>query len=209
MIRRLLLVGLLMGGLVPAPAFAAPSTTAAAEAAALYREMRLEGLLDEGVFAAAYERVQRHDPRARMVAIADMSQPSTEKRLYVFDLENKKLVLHTLVAHGSGSGGLMAERFSNRDGSHQTSLGLYRVGARIVSPKHGAALLLDGLDRGLNDKARSREVIIHAAPYVSSAFAARHGRLGRSWGCPAVSAADMPKVIELLRDGGLLYVHGA
>jgi hypothetical protein len=205
---RLMLVGLLMGGLVPTPAFAAPSTVAP-EAATLYREMRLEGVLDEAVFAAAFERVQRHGSRARMVAIADMSQPSTAKRLYVFDLENKKLVLRTLVAHGSGSGGLMAERFSNRDGSHATSLGLYRVGARIVSPKHGAALLLDGLDRGLNDNARSREVIIHAAPYVSAAFAARQGRLGRSWGCPAVSAADMPKVIDLLRDGGLLYVYGA
>src|SRR5688572_15120095 len=205
-----MLIGLLMGGPVPAPAaFAGPSSVVATEAATLYREMRLEGLLDEVVFAAAYERVQRHDGRARMVAIADMSQPSSQKRFYVFDLESKKLVLHTLVAHGSGSGGLVAERFSNRDGSHQTSLGLYRVGARIVSPKHGAALLLDGLDRGLNDRARSREVIIHSAPYVSSAFVARHGKLGRSWGCPAVPAADMPKVIELLRDGGLLFVYGA
>jgi hypothetical protein len=207
---NLMLIGLLMGGSVPTPAASAgPSTAVAPEAATLYREMRLEGVLDEGVFAAAFERVQRHGSRARMVAIADMSQPSTQKRLYVFDLENKKLVLRTLVAHGSGSGGLMAERFSNRDGSHATSLGLYRVGARIVSPKHGAALLLDGLDRGLNDKARSREVIIHAAPYVSAEFVASQGRLGRSWGCPAVSHADMPKVIDLLRDGGLLYVYGA
>jgi L,D-transpeptidase-like protein len=202
-----MLIGLLMGGPVPAPA--GPSTTVASEAVALYREMRLEGVLDEVVFTAAHERVQRHGARARMVAIADMSQPSTAKRLYVFDFENKKLVLRTWVAHGSGSGGLMAERFGNSDGSHQTSLGLYRVGARIVSPKHGAALLLDGLDRGVNDKARSREVIIHAAPYVSAAFVASQGRLGRSWGCPAVSAADMPKLIDLLRDGGLLYVYGA
>src|SRR5688572_19018030 len=175
-----LLVGLLMGGPVPAPAaFADPSTAVASEAVTLYREMRLEGVLDEVVFAAAYERVERHGSRARMVAIADMSRPSTEKRFYVFDLENKELVLRTYVAHGSGSGDLMAERFSNRDGSHQTSLGLYRVGGRIVSPKHGPALLLDGLERGINDQARSREVIIHAASYVSSEFVARHGRLGR------------------------------
>jgi hypothetical protein len=203
----LLLIGLLMSGPVPAPA--GPSTVVASEAATLYREMRLEGVLDEVVFTAAYEGVERHGSRARMLAIADMSQPSTEKRFYVFDLENKQLVLRTLVAHGSGSGDLMAERFSNRDGSHQTSLGMYRVGARIVSPKHGPALLLDGLDRGVNDKARSREVIIHAAAYVSAEFVARNGWLGRSWGCPAVPAADMPKVIELLRDGGLLYVYGS
>ena len=83
------------------------------------------------------------------------------------------------------------------------------MGARIVSPKHGAALLLDGLDRGVNDNARSREVIIHAAPYVSPEFVARHGQLGRSWGCPAVPAAEMGKVVELLRDGGLLYVYAS
>ena len=195
----------------PTPAFAvpaAPPTSIEREAADLFREMRLEGVLDEAVFAAGYESAESHGVRARMMAIADMSQPSTAKRLYVFDLETKQLVLRTFVAHGSNSGDLMAERFSNRDGSHQTSLGLYRVGTRIVSPKHGAALLLDGLDRGLNDGARRREVIIHGAPYVSAAFIARQGRLGRSWGCPAVSDEDMPKVIELLGDGGLLYIYG-
>jgi hypothetical protein len=98
--------------------------------------------------------------------------------------------------------------FSNREGSHQTSLGLYRVGAEIVSPKHGAALLLHGLERGINCKALEREVIMHGADYVSDDFIAEHGRLGRSWGCPAVSRADMPRMLELLADGGLLYVHG-
>lgn len=180
----------------------------ATEAADLYREMRLEGVLDEAVFSAGYASVQRHGVRARMVAIADMSQPSTAKRLYVFDLETRTLVLRTFVAHGTNSGELMAERFSNRDGSHQTSLGLYRVGERIVSPKHGPALLLDGLDRGLNDGALRREVIIHGAPYVSPEFIAQHGRLGRSWGCPAVPIEDMTRVIDLLGNGGLLYVYG-
>jgi hypothetical protein len=206
-----ILLALIMGGpLTAAPvAHARASALVPSGAADLYREMRLEGVLDETVFAAAYERVQAHGGGARMVAIADMSQPSSAERFYVFDLENRKLVLRTLVAHGSGSGDLMAERFSNRDGSHQTSLGLYRVGSRIRSPKHGAALLLDGLDPGINDRARSREVIIHSASYVSSAFVARHGRLGRSWGCPAVPVADLPKIIDLLSDGGLLYVYGA
>ena len=206
MIRHIL-IGLLMSGPVSASAVPAPSV--AIESAALYREMRLQGVLDEVVFTTAYERVQSQGSAARMVAIADMSRPSSEKRLFVFDFERKELVLQTFVAHGSGSGDLMAERFSNRDGSHQTSLGLYRVGSRIVSPKHGAALLLDGLDRGVNDRARAREVIIHAAPYVSADFVARQGRLGRSWGCPAVPVADMPQVIDLLQDGGLLYLYGA
>jgi hypothetical protein len=204
-----MLIALLMGNPVTAVPSAPVDAPAVASAADLYREMRLEGVLAEPVFTAAYESMQAHGLSARMVAIADMSQPSSEKRLYIFDLESKKLVLHTLVAHGSGSGDLMADRFSNRHGSHQTSLGMYRVGARIHSPKHGAALLLDGLDRGVNDQARAREVIIHGATYVSQDFVARQGRLGRSWGCPAVSAADMPKVIDLLANGGLLYIYGA
>jgi hypothetical protein len=204
--RRLLLAFML--GLATALPPAASATVAATTASDLYREMRLEGVLEEAVFAAGYQSMQRHGLSATMLAIADMSQPSSARRLYVFDLVKKELVLRTFVAHGSGSGDLMAERFSNREGSHQTSLGMYRVGARIHSPKHGAALRLDGLDAGVNDNAWSREVIIHGASYVSAAFVARQGRLGRSWGCPAVSREDMPKLIELLADGGLLYLHG-
>lgn len=187
---------------------ASASVVAGNEADALYREMGLHGILDSEVFAAGYRSMEGHGTRARMLAIADMSQPSTARRLYIFDLESKRLVLRTLVAHGSNSGGLLAERFSNRDGSHQTSLGLYRVGSRIVSPKHGPALLLHGLDKGANDNARSREVIIHGADYVSTGFIAAHGRLGRSWGCPAVPVEAMAQVIDLLADEALLYVYG-
>jgi len=195
----------------PMPAVAATTDVSAAtgyEAEVLYREMGLEGTIESAVFAAGYGSVEGRGLEARVLAIADMSQPSTAQRLYIFDLQAKKLVLRTFVAHGSNSGGLMAERFSNQVGSHQTSLGLYRVGRRIVSPKHGPALLLDGLDWGVNDNARSREVIIHGAEYVSSDFVAAHGRLGRSWGCPAVPTGDMARVIDLLGDGGLLFVYG-
>jgi hypothetical protein len=197
-----------MLGLAIAPTPAASSTVVATNASDLFREMRLAGVLEESVFTAGYQSMQRHGLSATMLAIADMSQPSSARRLYVFDLVKKELVLRTFVAHGSGSGDLMAERFSNREGSHQTSLGMYRVGARIHSPKHGAALRLEGLDAGVNDNAWDREVIIHGASYVSAAFVARQGRLGRSWGCPAVSREDMPKMIDLLADGGLLYLHG-
>jgi hypothetical protein len=203
MIVGQMLVALMLSG----PLSAAP--TAAGSAADIYREMNLKGVLEESVFTAGFESMQRHGMSATVLAIADMTQPSTARRLYVFDLERRELLLRTFVAHGSGSGDLIAERFSNREGSHQTSLGLYRVGARIHSPKHGAALRLDGLDPGVNDNAWSREVIIHGASYVSSGFIARQGRLGRSWGCPAVPIEDMPKLIDLLADGGMLYLHGA
>ena len=137
-----------------------------------------------------------------------MTQPSDAKRFYVIDLDRKELVLRTYVAHGQGSGERTATSFSNQEGSHATSLGLYRVGAEIVSPKHGTSLLLHGLERGVNCQAQAREVIMHGADYVSAAYIAEHGRLGRSWGCPAVSRADMPRMLELLANGGLLYIHG-
>lgn len=186
----------------------APGLVTEAAAEALYREVGLSGVIESAVFEAGYSRMERHRLHTRMLAIADMTQPSTARRLVVIDLEEKKVVLRTWVAHGQNSGELMAERFSNRDGSHQTSLGLYQVGAKIVSPKHGPALLLHGLDQGLNDRARPREVIIHGADYVSAGFIAANGRLGRSWGCPAVPRDEMAKVIELLADDGLLFVAG-
>lgn len=185
-----------------------PAVTAPEDLAdALYREIGLEGTLERAVFLAGHHSMERHGLAARTLAIADLSQPSNSRRLYIIDLESKRLVLRTLVAHGQGSGELMAERFGNDEGSHRTSLGLYRVGSEIVSPKHGPALLLDGLDIGTNDQARAREVIIHGADYVSDEFIAENGRLGRSWGCPAVPRDDVAQVIELLADGGLLYVY--
>lgn len=202
----LILSALRVAALVPMETVAVVETGAAA--AELYAEIGLAGELPEQVFSAGYQSVLKHGQAGRMLAIADMTQPSTAKRLYIIDLEKKTLVLRTWVAHGQGSGELFATSFSNQEGSHSTSLGLYRVGAEIVSPKHGAALLLHGLDRGVNCQAEAREVIMHGADYVSPEFIAQHGRLGRSWGCPAVERAQMAQMIEMLADGGLLYVYG-
>jgi hypothetical protein len=163
--------------------------------------------LPEQVFEAAVRRAEREGPLPAVIAIANMRQPSTERRLYVFDLRQRKLLLRTWVAHGSGSGEDRCERVSNREGSRCTSAGLMRVGERIVSPKHGDALLLHGLDPGMNDRALEREIIIHGADYVSPAFIRREGRLGRSWGCPAVAPADMKRLLQLLPTGSLLYIQ--
>ena len=173
-----------------------------------YHDIEIPDALDPAVFDAALKSAAAHGLHPRRLAIADMSQPSTSQRLYIFDMDTKKFVLSTWVAHGQGSGELKATKFSNLDDSHETSLGLYRVGKKIESPKHGPALLLDGLDKGVNDKALAREIIMHGAEYVSAPFIAAHGRLGRSWGCPAVPEADMARIIDLLADGGLLYVNG-
>ncbi|HYV96768.1 MAG TPA: murein L,D-transpeptidase catalytic domain family protein [Gemmatimonadaceae bacterium] len=173
-----------------------------------YDDLGLSGIVSRDAYDAAMKSADARGVTPHMLAIADMTQPSTAQRLVIIDLDAKKIALRTWVAHGQNSGELNATRFSNADESHETSLGLYRVGARIESPKHGAALLLDGLEKGVNDNARSREIIVHAADYVSAGFIAAHGRLGRSWGCPAVSPADMARVSELLADGGFLYING-
>ncbi|MCB0769967.1 MAG: murein L,D-transpeptidase catalytic domain family protein [Flavobacteriales bacterium] len=218
MVHTPLLLSLLFAWLIPAKMAdrgprAATIPTAVEEeslspAKALFTEIGLAGTMEETVFEAGYLRMARYKVQGRMLAIADMTQPSTAERLYLIDLEKKELVLRTWVAHGQATGELMATAFSNREGSHQTSLGLYRVGAEIVSLKHGAALLLHGLEKGINHNALPREVIMHGADYVSADFIAEHGRLGRSWGCPSVSKEMMPRMVDLLADDGVLYIHG-
>jgi hypothetical protein len=169
------------------------------------------GLADDrsdNAFEEAFQRMEEGRRAARYLAVADMTLPSTSKRLFIIDMHEHCLVSHTWVAHGQGSGELMCDRFSNREGSHATSRGLYRIGPRIMSPKHGPSLLLHGLDKGRNCQAEAREVIMHGADYVSEAFIAAHGRLGRSWGCPAVAREEMERIIGLLADQGYLYVYG-
>lgn len=177
------------------------------DATSLHRECGLAGMLDQGVFAKAIQRAERLGKLPKVIAIADMTQPSTAKRFYVVDLEHRKLLLRSWVAHGKGSGEDRCVRTSNTNGSLCTSAGLLRVGQRITSPKHGAALLLHGLERGVNDHALEREIIIHGADYVSAEHIREHGRLGRSWGCPAVSPDVMKRLLDLLPEGSLLYVN--
>ena len=191
-----LLLALLLIWPMPAsagPAYPADVDRIAEEASdALYRQIGLDGMIERAVFFAGLRSMEGHGMQASILAIADMTQPSTAKRLFVLDLEAKELLLRTWVAHGQNSGELMAKRFSNRQGSHQTSLGLYRVGDEISSPKHGPALLLHGLDQGVNDQALPREVIIHSAAYVSAEFIERTGAWGVAGAVPPSRARTWP-----------------
>lgn len=171
-----------------------------------YSELGLESALSESVFTHAMKGVDQYNPEKKFLAIADFSQPSTKKRLFIIDLINRKLVLNTFVAHGKNSGELMATTFSNKPQSLMSSPGFYRVSNVIQSPKHGEALLLDGLEKGINDNARRREIIIHGARYVCEDFIRNTGRLGRSYGCPAVPAHEMHLVSDLLAGGSLLFI---
>ena len=140
------------------------------------------------------------------LTVIDYSKPSSERRLWVFDLKSKELLYEELVAHGQGSGANLATQFSNNDESHQTSLGLFVTRDTYVG-KNGYSLRLDGLDRGVNDRARERAIVMHGAPYVSEAFVKANGRLGRSWGCPAISSAVAKQVIDRVKGGGLVFAY--
>ena len=139
-----------------------------------------------------------------VLAVIDYSLPSTDARLWVFDLEAGALLFHERVAHGQGTGEDLAVAFSNRPNSHQSSLGLFR-GGEVYTGQHGTSLRLYGLDPGVNDRAAERAIVVHGAPYVSEDFITRNGRLGRSWGCPAVSTEVAPALVQTLAGGAVLY----
>ena len=140
------------------------------------------------------------------LTVIDYSKPSTEKRLWVFDLRSQEMVYEELVAHGQGSGGNVPTLFSNDPETHRTSLGLFVTGDTYVG-KNGYSLRLDGLDRGFNDHARERAIVMHGAPYVSAEFAQTQGRLGRSWGCPALPETVARDVIDRVKGGGLIFAY--
>jgi hypothetical protein len=140
------------------------------------------------------------------LAIVDFSKPSTEKRLFIIDLKNNQVLINTHVAHGQHSGDNNATRFSNTHQSHQSSLGFYVTGKTYYG-SNGYSLKLKGLEPGFNDQAESRAIVMHGAPYVSESAIKNLGRLGRSWGCPAVSVKEHQEIIELIKDGSCLFVY--
>lgn len=142
------------------------------------------------------------EARKDVLAVIDYSQPSNERRLWVLDMARGEVVFNERVAHGKNSGNVVATSFSNRVGSNQTSLGLYRAAETYVG-SHGRSLKLDGLEPS-NDNARERRVVIHSASYVDEAFIEKYGRLGRSYGCPSLDPDVAQDVIDVLADGALV-----
>jgi len=140
------------------------------------------------------------------LAVIDYSLPSTTPRLWVFDVDRGRLLFQELVAHGRNTGEQLAARFSNVEGSRMSSLGLFQT-ADTYYGQNGYSLRLRGLDAGFNDNALSRAIVMHGAPYVSEAIAERLGRLGRSWGCPAVRQEVARMMIDTLKGGALLFAY--
>ncbi|HEX2595652.1 MAG TPA: murein L,D-transpeptidase catalytic domain family protein [Luteimonas sp.] len=140
------------------------------------------------------------------LGVIDYSRPSTQRRLWVFDMAAPRLLYSEYVAHGRGSGENLARHFSNDDGSLQSSLGLFRTAETYVGD-NGYSLRLDGLEPGVNDHARDRALVMHGAWYVDPALAATQGRIGRSLGCPALRPTVAHALIDSLKQGQLLFAY--
>ena len=197
--------------LCAASSFASGASSAAA---ALSRETwsKVElGGLDADVFALALQSATSAIERGTAalpstLTVIDYSKPSTEPRMWVFDVHTHALLFHELVSHGRGSGTKMAKEFSNAADSNMTSLGLFKTAEPYVG-HNGYSLRLDGLEKGVNDHARDRAIVIHGAPYVNASTAKANGYLGRSLGCPAVRPEIAHQLIDTLKGGGLIFAY--
>lgn len=141
-----------------------------------------------------------------ILTLVDFGMSSSTKRLWVIDLTTNTILFNSLVAHGRNTGEDFASSFSNAAESYKSSLGFYSTG-EIYNGKHGMSLKLDGLERGVNDNARNRGVVMHAADYVSSSFVKNNHRLGRSQGCPAVPVELSKDIINAIKNKSCLFIY--
>jgi hypothetical protein len=180
----------------------------------LYQQIEFDTFdrLDPKVFEKAYQGfvnlkiAQKLNPEKEIISICDYSLSANTKRLWVIDLLKKKVLYNSFVAHGQGTGEEFASEFSNKENSHQSSIGFYVTGCTYTGV-HGLSLYLHGMDEGFNSAAFQRSIVLHGAAYVCESFIKQNHRLGRSWGCPAVSATVAPQLISLLKEGTCLFAY--
>ena len=179
----------------------------------VYTALNLASLqLSKDIFSLAIKGLKKLEAEGKLnnpniITIADYSQSSSKKRLYVIDLKSGKLLFNTYVAHGRNTGEEFAKSFSNEEGSLKSSLGFYITEHPIVGSHTGYALMINGVEKGINDNAAKRAIIIHSADYATETFIKKHGRLGRSFGCP-VLPPDMNKpIIESIKGGTCLFIY--
>ncbi|MDR1743086.1 MAG: murein L,D-transpeptidase catalytic domain family protein [Dysgonamonadaceae bacterium] len=183
------------------------SPTTISEYESLYEQMNLDSLINFKAFEYAYKGYKKLNKNNKsLLTVIDFSLPSSQKRLYVLDLSKKQVLFVSYVSHGKGSGDDYATSFSNRRGSHQSSLGFYRTD-ETYNGRNGYSLLLDGLEKGINDKARRRSIVIHGADYCSEEVIHSSGRLGRSFGCPALPYELTEPIIDAIKGGSLLFIY--
>ena len=179
----------------------------------LYNQLNLSeyGLSNE-VFQLALNghhklEVQGKLENPNILTIVDFSQTSKNKRLYVIDCHEQKLLFNTLVAHGRNTGDEYAKHFSNENGTHKSSLGFYVTKNHITGSTVGYSLLLEGIEKGFNDNAEKRQIIMHGATYATEDFIKKNGRLGRSFGCPSLPPELIQPVVETIENGSCLFIY--
>ena len=169
--------------------FALPKSESFTEALKGYYSLKEKGLIKKDI-----------------LTLIDFSLSSNTKRLWVIDLVTGDILFHSLVAHGRNTGNEFASNFSNSAESFKSSLGFYSTG-EIYNGKHGMSLKLDGLEKGVNDNARARGVVMHAADYVSNSFIKNNHRLGRSQGCPAVPVELSKEIISTIKNKSCFFIY--
>lgn len=203
--------------LVPSTETAKQSNTVvtapvADEASSIYNTIQLEQYgLSVDAFTNAWKGYQKlleqnRISRSDYLTICDLSQSSRQKRFYIIDIANNKLLVNTYVAHGKNSGAEYATKFSNTPESLQSSLGFYITSATYTGT-HGLSLRLNGVDPGYNDKALERSIVMHGAAYVDAARVKAGMYMGRSWGCPAVPQKESGDIITTIKNGTCLFIY--
>jgi hypothetical protein len=197
---------------IHAPKIAATSTVSVKKVNIVYNSLNANNLKLPNLesFTKAFEGYyllkEAGKIKNNILTIVDFSLSSAQKRMWVIDMNENKVLFNSLVAHGQNSGNEYAEKFSNENESHKSSLGFFTT-AEVYNGKHGLSLKLDGLEKGINDKARQRAIVIHGADYVSNSFIKNHNRLGRSQGCPALPVDLSKKIIEKIKDKSCLFIY--
>lgn len=203
-LRTLLASAPVLGALFSLP-FSAHAADSLGDALARLAPSADPKVIGLAVKASECAQTQGGQPADRL-AVIDYSKPSSEPRLWVFDTVNRKLLFQELVAHGKNSGDANSTQFSNAPNSLASSLGLFRT-SDTYTGKNGYSLRMQGLEPGVNDKAMARAIVIHGAAYVNEAMAKVAGRIGRSWGCPAVRTAIAHKLIDALKGGQMVFSY--
>jgi hypothetical protein len=157
---------------------------------------------------SGFEKLLAHGKlmNSAVLSIVDFSLPSTQKRLFVINVITQELIFYDYVAHGKNSGAAVAKNFSNKINSLKSSLGFF-VTQNTYTGKNGLSLALDGKEKGMNDHALARSIVIHGAPYVNENFASHKSGIGRSWGCPAVPENINRLLIETIKDGSCFFIY--
>src|SRR5690606_29550722 len=173
----------------------------------LYQEMKLNKIIKWKAFQQAMQGFNQLNPKNNeIITIIDFTLPSTAKRMYVLNVKSKKVLFHNIVSHGKNSGDNFATSFSNNHGSFQSSLGFYMT-QETYQGGNGFSLRLNGLEKGINDQARPRAIVVHGADYCSQKFIQSTGRLGRSYGCPALPRELAKPIINTIKNGSMMFIY--